>query len=128
MSDMSQTLSTWKQIVEEESADGFQPSRTYRGTISRSEVETESWGTQVPSSETPSLTVKPTQPTPSPRAAYEISAELGRGGMGIVYNARQTNLRREVALKKALSAAGGRRFSNEAVITGALEHPNIVRL
>ena len=126
MSDMSQTLSTWKQIVEEESADGFQPSRTYRGTISRSEVETESWGTQVPSSETPSLTVKPTQPTPSPWAAYEISAELGRGGMGIVYNARQTNLRREVALKKALSAAGGRRFSNEAVITGALEHPNIV--
>ncbi len=56
---------------------------------------------------------------------------LARGGMGEVYRARQTGLGREVALKRIRrdrkGASGARRsFVNEAVVTGRLEHPNIV--
>ncbi len=62
---------------------------------------------------------------------YEIVAELGRGGMGIVYQARQTALNRLVALKviksaEFASAAELIRFQNEAEAVAQLDHPNIV--
>jgi tetratricopeptide (TPR) repeat protein len=64
---------------------------------------------------------------------YEILRELGRGGMGVVYLARQVNLNRLVALKMVLSGAhaGERervRFQAEAGSVAKLRHPNIVQI
>jgi eukaryotic-like serine/threonine-protein kinase len=64
---------------------------------------------------------------------YEILSELGRGGMGVVYLARQVGLNRPVALKMILSGehAGSNerdRFRREAESVAALQHPNIVQI
>ncbi len=61
---------------------------------------------------------------------YEINAELGRGGMGIVYRATDTKLNRHVALKilpaAALASEEDRaRFFREAQAAAQLHHPNI---
>src|SRR5262249_53481060 len=63
---------------------------------------------------------------------YEILGEVGRGGMGIVYLARDSALDREVALKIVGRAAEGTRadppaaLAQEARILARLEHPGIV--
>lgn len=58
---------------------------------------------------------------------YEITALLGKGGMGEMYRARDTRLGREVAIK----VSGERftdRFEREARAVAALNHPNIGHL
>src|SRR4051794_7127394 len=62
---------------------------------------------------------------------YEILREIGRGGMAVVYLARQTDLDRHVALKElqAFHASDpnfAERFLRESRLAGSLSHPNIV--
>ena len=64
---------------------------------------------------------------------FEILKELGRGGMGAVFMARQTVLRRLVAIKTlqpslACDAEFVTRFHNEAVAAAGLNHPNLVQV
>jgi len=59
--------------------------------------------------------------------AYEISGQIGAGGMGDVYRARDTGLDRIVALKIS-KAEFTPRFETEARAIAALEHPHICRL
>lgn len=60
---------------------------------------------------------------------YQVSGQLGRGGMAVVWLAEQVPLAREVAIKRALDPTDTEAsllLLREAMITGQLEHPNIV--
>ncbi len=63
---------------------------------------------------------------------YEILREIGRGGVGVVYHARQDHPNRDVALKLLRFAAPGpdtlRRFQLEAEALGQLNHPGIAHV
>jgi eukaryotic-like serine/threonine-protein kinase len=66
-------------------------------------------------------------------AGYEIEGELGRGGMGVVYRARQVRLNRTCALKMILAGAHANpetrvRFLAEAEVVARLQHPNVVQI
>ncbi len=66
-------------------------------------------------------------------SGYVIQAELGRGGMGVVFEALQESVRRRVALKLVLhgclsTAEARARFHFEGEVLGRLQHPNIVQI
>ena len=69
--------------------------------------------------------------TPGTRVgAYEVTAQIGEGGMGQVYRATDTRLKRQVAIKilpPSLAADPDRlaRFQREAEVLASLNHPNI---
>ena len=69
--------------------------------------------------------------TPGTRlGAYEVTAQIGAGGMGEVYRATDSNLGRSVAIKVLPASVAGdadrlARFQREAEVLAALNHPNI---
>src|SRR5262249_32689954 len=91
-----------------------------------------------PLPEAPGATVQHRAPDRTPRPAswlrlpgYEVLGELGRGGLGVVYKARQQLLDRVVAIKVVLLSPDEypdslSRFEKEAVAVARLRHPNIV--
>jgi hypothetical protein len=84
-------------------------------------------GTIAPAGPAPADAERPVIP------GYEILGELGRGGMGVVYQARQVGLNRLVALKMILAGAHAgeeerARFQAEAEAVARLRHPNVVQV
>lgn len=81
-------------------------------------------------SETTSVTPGPSA-VPETIGPYAVSNELARGGMGVIFAARDSRLGRDVAIKVLLTKHLGRpglreRFLEEARITGLLQHPGAV--
>lgn len=79
----------------------------------------------------PASTLDPIESLPAKVGDYRIYGEIGRGGMGVVYEAEQESLGRRVALKvlpRSLprSAASRERFQQEARAAAGLHHTNIV--
>jgi serine/threonine protein kinase len=86
-----------------------------------------------------STKIQTTAPTVSSTASlpsipdYTLIQEIGRGGMGVVYEARQETTQRIVAIKMILSGCGAgvpelARFRVEAEAVACLQHPNIIRI
>src|SRR5262245_10184334 len=64
---------------------------------------------------------------------YQVTSQLGEGGMGVVYRAHDTKLQRDVALKllpEQLAKDPDRlsRFQREAQLLASLNHPNIAQI
>ena len=96
----------------------------------RSDVAADPYATRAPHGETSQVIAQPDWPA---IPGYQILSELGRGGMGVVYKAKQLSLQRLVALKMVrtgpcASAEERQRFHLEAEVIAKLQHPNIVQI
>ena len=105
-----------------ESAGWSTTTRRGRLGLRRARAETEGGGDS---------SAEPTLPTGSVVGGYEIASVLGRGGMGVVYEATQTTLERRVALKVlaphlTTNDELRRRFRREALLQATVDHPNVV--
>ncbi len=77
---------------------------------------------------------KEQDPQPKAISDYEIADRLGEGGMGVVFDAKQNSLERNIALKVYRQSRGSheettknmQQFAKEAYITAQLDHPNVV--
>jgi len=70
---------------------------------------------------------------PSRLGDFDVGAEIGRGGMGVVYHARQRSLSRDVALKviradQSWAESSKTRFAREIEAVSRLQHPSIVQI
>ena len=120
------------------------PGKTFLPSDTHSVVEV--WGSSCDDA-TPGQTLKapgeirppyPTKPPDTQTAAeslrgrgYELAAVLGEGGVGVVYQAVQKSVNREIAVKMIKPGVGQnikerQKFVSEALVTGRLDHPNIV--
>jgi non-specific serine/threonine protein kinase len=73
------------------------------------------------------------EPPPATIGPYRVLGELGRGGMGVVYEGEDARLRRRIAIKVlpdslAADSAALARFEREAQLLAALNHPNIATI
>lgn len=81
--------------------------------------------------ERPAVVPAPDEPPRREFGKFTLFEEVGRGGMGVVYRAEQTDLGRTVAVKMILASQFAshddvRRFYAEAKAAGSLRHPNII--
>ncbi len=81
----------------------------------------------------PGAAAGPSEDAPLRLGDYEMIEQIGRGGMGVVYRARQLGLGREVAVKVITAGtfadeAARKRFRREAETAARLSHPSIVRV
>jgi WD40 repeat protein/tRNA A-37 threonylcarbamoyl transferase component Bud32 len=125
-------------------AANIQDAQTLAQTGEQHEIDTAQDRTRIAPPENPSAGETLALPSQSPLlsneggvpkriGAYEVLDVLGRGGMGVVYKARQAGLNRLAALKMILAAEHASdeerlRFEIEAQAVAKLQHPNIVQI
>jgi len=106
------------------------PVCAFRGALSETGARAHEAGAPLPADPELSADATPTADLPQRFADFELVEEIGRGGMGVVYRARQLSLDRFVAIKMLLPGLSGaehlRRFEREASTAARLQHPNIV--
>ncbi len=121
---LRQELGTIQQELMIESRDGYTPGQDSHTTIAP-------FGTGPPPASKRSFKQLP---TPGTRLGpYQIERQIGQGGMGVVFSARDHRLGRKVAIKVLSANMAGRsdlveRFDREARAVAAISHPHIVEL